>query len=385
MGTPVVLADRVLVATTTTGTGTYAIGTAITGYLDPAGAGVTTGARLAYVVVDSLTAPTAFEIGEGIYTAGSPGTLTRAQIRRNTAGGTSAINWGAGTKYLMLAPSAANLPTLDTAGALTAPALSLTGNAAVGGTLAVTSNATIGTGLTVTSGGASITAGGLTVTAGGLSVGAGGASIAGNSTIIGDLTTYRSGAPTTGYHFFGNTGTRSIGFDGTNCVIAGMNVYNANGSFYLSSGGGFYGNTLRDYSLGQNTGLNLNDTTIDFIANGGFAGYVDSGGNINAAANFVVFSDRRLKQRIRRYGDGAAAVDAIPARRFERRDLGGEHIGFIAQEVAAQLPEAVTTTRDGLLALKEMPLIAALWQALQATRIELRRAQHRIEKLEARR
>ena len=48
-----------------TGTGTYAIGTAITGYLDPAGAGVTTGARLAYVVVDSLTAPTAFEIGEG--------------------------------------------------------------------------------------------------------------------------------------------------------------------------------------------------------------------------------------------------------------------------------------------------------------------------------
>ncbi len=66
MGTPVVLADRVLVATTTTGTGTYAIGTAITGYLDPAGAGVTTGARLAYVVVDSLTAPTGFEIGEGI-------------------------------------------------------------------------------------------------------------------------------------------------------------------------------------------------------------------------------------------------------------------------------------------------------------------------------
>jgi hypothetical protein len=30
-----------------------------------------------------------------------------------------------------------------------------------------------------------------------------------------------------------------------------------------------------------------------------------------------------------------------------------------------------------------MPLIAALWQALQATRIELRRAQHRIDKLEA--
>ncbi len=153
MGTPVVLADRVLVATTTTGTGTYAIGTAITGYLDPAGAGATTGARLAYVVVDSLTAPTAFEIGEGIYTAGSPGTLTRAQIRRNTAGGTSAINWGAGTKYLMLAPGAANLPTLDTDGALTAPALTLTGAATVGGAL------TVGTGMTLSAGVAALPAG----------------------------------------------------------------------------------------------------------------------------------------------------------------------------------------------------------------------------------
>lgn len=152
MGTPLVLADRVLVATTTTGTGTYSIGTAITGYLDPAGAGVTSGARVAYVVVDSLTAPTAFEIGEGVYTSGAPATLTRAQVRRNTAGGTSAINWGAGTKYLMLAPSAANLPTLDTDGALTAPALTLTGNATVGGALSVTGAATVGGNITAQAG-----------------------------------------------------------------------------------------------------------------------------------------------------------------------------------------------------------------------------------------
>ncbi|NBW12658.1 MAG: hypothetical protein EBR82_32005, partial [Caulobacteraceae bacterium] len=155
-------------------TGTYAIGTAITGYLDPAGAGVTTGARLAYVVVDSLTAPTAFEIGEGIYTAGSPGTLTRAQIRRNTTGGTSAVNWGAGTKYLMLAPSAANLPTLDTDGLLTAPGLALSGAATIGGALAVTGNASI-TGNTTHTGtttmvGAATMQGGATLTGGGFAV-----------------------------------------------------------------------------------------------------------------------------------------------------------------------------------------------------------------------
>ncbi len=123
----VVLGDRILVTTTTTGTGTYQLGSAVTGFLTFALAGVSTGARVPYVVVDSLTAPTEFEIGEGIYTFGTPSTLARTQVRRNTSGGTSAINWGAGTKYVLLAPSAANLPVYDTNGALTAAT-------AVGGT-----------------------------------------------------------------------------------------------------------------------------------------------------------------------------------------------------------------------------------------------------------
>ena len=120
MGTPVVFGDRILVETTTTGTGTYQIGAAVTGYLTFALAAIASGARVPYVAVDSLTAPTAFEIGEGVYASGSPATLARTQIRRNTTGGTTAINWGAGTKYVMLAPSAANLPAYDTNGLLAA-------------------------------------------------------------------------------------------------------------------------------------------------------------------------------------------------------------------------------------------------------------------------
>jgi hypothetical protein len=124
MGTPVVFGDRILVETTTTGTGTYQIGAAVTGYLTFALAAIASGARVPYVAVDSLTAPTAFEIGEGVYASGSPATLARTQIRRNTTGGTTAINWGAGTKYVMLAPAAANVPAYDTDGylATTAPA-----------------------------------------------------------------------------------------------------------------------------------------------------------------------------------------------------------------------------------------------------------------------
>jgi len=123
MGVPNVFADRVMVATTTTGTGTYSLGAAVTGYLDPAASGVPSGSRVPYVVVDSLTSPTRFEVGEGVYTAGSPGTITRATIRRNTSGGTSAESWPAGTKYLALAPNKSTLPILDTDGVLSSPIL----------------------------------------------------------------------------------------------------------------------------------------------------------------------------------------------------------------------------------------------------------------------
>lgn len=119
MGVPVYVGDRVLVTTTTTGTGTYSIdATAVTGYLTPAGAGVTSGVRVAYVVVDSLTNPATFEVGEGTYTAGSPSTVTRALIVRNSSGGTTAINWSAGTKYLFFAPSATRFVMYDSDGAL---------------------------------------------------------------------------------------------------------------------------------------------------------------------------------------------------------------------------------------------------------------------------
>lgn len=116
MAVPVYVGDRVLVSTDTTGTGTYDLGTAVSGYLTPANAGVTTGVRVAYVVVDSLTNPSTFEVGEGTYTAGSPATISRTLIVRNSSGGTSAVSWSAGTKYLFLAPSASRFVMYDSDG-----------------------------------------------------------------------------------------------------------------------------------------------------------------------------------------------------------------------------------------------------------------------------
>lgn len=167
MGTPNVVADRVLVTFTTTGTGTYTFGSAVSGYLTPNAAGIAqTGARVAYVAVDSLTAPTTFEVGEGDYTF-STSTITRTTIHRNSSGGTTAVPWGSGTKYLFLAPSAARLPVLETDGGLT-----LTGGLNVtGGGVTATGNSSI-------SG---------TLSTGALTVSSGGAAVTGNSTVAGTL------------------------------------------------------------------------------------------------------------------------------------------------------------------------------------------------------
>lgn len=116
MGTPVITGSRVLVTTTSTGTGTYQLGAAVAGHQTPAQGGVASGARVPYVVVDSLTAPTQWEEGEGVYTTGSPDTLTRALVRDNHLGTTAAVNWGSGTKYIFLILPPARVPLLDTDG-----------------------------------------------------------------------------------------------------------------------------------------------------------------------------------------------------------------------------------------------------------------------------
>jgi len=163
MGTPNVVADRVLVTTATSGTGTYTFDSAaVAGFLTPQAAGITSGARVAYVVVDSQTSPTQFEVGEGVYTEIAR-TITRATIHRTSSGGTTHLSWpNTNTKFLFLAPSAARLPILETDGRLT-----LTG------------------GLNVTAGGATVT--GTTTLDGALTVSSGGAAVTGNSSVTGTL------------------------------------------------------------------------------------------------------------------------------------------------------------------------------------------------------
>jgi hypothetical protein len=95
------LADRCKETTTTTGTGTYSLGGAVTGYRTfVAGVGSTN--QTGYVVEDG----TNWEIGLGTVTDLATDTLSRDEILASSNAG-AAVNWGVGTKNVFAAPLAA--------------------------------------------------------------------------------------------------------------------------------------------------------------------------------------------------------------------------------------------------------------------------------------
>lgn len=71
--------NRVWCNTTTTGTGTITIGSAIAGYQTFAAAGVTNGATVSYTIVDGSS----WETGRGVYNSAA-GTLTRVLLESST-------------------------------------------------------------------------------------------------------------------------------------------------------------------------------------------------------------------------------------------------------------------------------------------------------------
>ena len=103
-----VLRDRVKETSTTTGTGTYTLAGAVTGF--EAFSSVGNGNTTYYACTDG----TDFEVGIGTYTA-SGTTLARTTILQSS-NSDSAVNWGAGTKTLLCTLPAEKMIFQDASG-----------------------------------------------------------------------------------------------------------------------------------------------------------------------------------------------------------------------------------------------------------------------------
>lgn len=90
------IADRVKETSTTTGTGTYSLGGALTGFQTFAAA-ITSGNTVPYLVTDG----TDWEVGLGTFTDAVPDTLARTSILASSNAG-SAVSWSAGQKIVAI-------------------------------------------------------------------------------------------------------------------------------------------------------------------------------------------------------------------------------------------------------------------------------------------
>ena len=96
-----------------------------------------------------------------------------------------------------------------------------------------------------------------------------------------------------------------------------------------------------------------------YFANGSNQGYLSSAGSWTNA------SDARLKKDIRDIEYGLNAVISTKPRHYERNDVDGTYIGFVAQELQTVIPEVVSGNPETQLGVDYGSLVAVAFKAIQ--------------------
>lgn len=150
------------------------------------------------------------------------------------------------------------------------------------------------------------------------------------ASLTGDITTYRSAAPTTGVIYLGNSGSRYLFYDGTQYVLNGAN-------------------------------LNV-------------------GGAVIATGDVIAYSDSRLKKNVVTIANALKKVKALRGVDFERLD-GTPSTGVIAQEVQNVFPSVVHETDDGTLGVAYGNLVGVLIEAIKEQQLQIEALSRRIDSL----
>ena len=200
-----------------------------------------------------------------------------------------------------------------------------------------------------------------------------------------------SGGPSDGFGIqsqtalvFGSGGTteRARITSGGDVVVNGTTTLNANAklSVWNGSGAGSATGIATGYSAtsGQFRLIYLNSAAdaLNFD-NGNNNATLTSGGTWTNA------SDARLKKNIQQIKYGLDTVLAAQPRSFNRVDVGGEYIGFIAQELQAQIPEVVYGNEDTKYSVDYGSLVAVAFRAIQEQQAIITSLNARITALES--
>ena len=169
---------------------------------------------------------------------------------------------------------------------------------------------------------------------------------------------------------------------GGDVVVNGTTTLNANAklSVWNGSGAGSATGIATGYSatVGQFRLIYLNSAAdaLNFD-NGNNNATLTSGGTWTNA------SDARLKKNIQQIKYGLDTVLAAQPRSFNRVDVGGEYIGFIAQELQAQIPEVVYGNEDTKYSVDYGSLVAVAFRAIQEQQAIITSLNARITALES--
>jgi len=156
------------------------------------------------------------------------------------------------------------------------------------------------------------------------------------------------------------SGTQAGMFDSSGNLLVGttnslngalLTVQNSGGSGIATGYGTTAGQWRRMYINTSNQGL--------YFYNGNNEGYLSSAGAWTNA------SDARLKTNIRTIEYGLNTVLQVQPRHFERVDVEGTYIGFVAQELQEIIPEVVSGDPERQLGVDYGSLVAVAFKAIQ--------------------